>query len=127
VVVCRGCCCGDPRRDPDTDHTAQLDRLRELAGARSDLVRMRTSDCLGPCAQANVMVVVPSPAGRRRGGRPQWLAFVRDLAVLDILGRWLYDGGPGLAGMPDELALHASIPPPAAGSRERSARRRRGR
>jgi hypothetical protein len=69
-------------------------------------VAVRTSECLGPCGQANVIVIRPSPAGRRRGGRPVWFAFVRDHAILDVLGDWLASGGPGFAALPAELDLH---------------------
>ena len=111
VVVCRGCCCGNARKDPRTDHSAQLRRLEVIAGRRPSQVSVRTSDCLGPCSQANVVVVRPSALGRRGGGRPVWLALIRDLAVLDLVESWLADGGPGLAPIPDLLSLHV-IPAP---------------
>lgn len=111
VVLCRGCCCGDARRDPGTDHAAQLTWLRRLASTAPDGVAVRTSDCLGPCAQANVLVVRPSPAGRRRGGRPVWFAFVGDDRVLELVDTWLRAGGPGLASVPDELELHVIAAP----------------
>ena len=111
VVVCRDCCCGNRRRDPVTDHAAQLDRLRGMAVRRPRQVEVRVSGCLGPCGHANVVVVRPSPGGRRAGGRPVWLAFVRDLAVLEVLDDWLDAGGPGLAPIPDELDLHVFTPP----------------
>lgn len=110
-MVCRGCCCGNERRVPTTDHAGQLARLRDLAGARPAELTVRTSDCLGPCGHANVLVVRPSPDGRRHGGRPVWLAFVAGGRVLDLLETWLADGGPGLAAIPAELDLHV-IPAP---------------
>jgi (2Fe-2S) ferredoxin len=116
VVVCRGCCCGNPRKDPNTDHVEQLARLRTMALTRPAQVMVRTSECLGPCSQANVVVVRPSPGGRRSGGRPVWLALVRDLAILDLLEAWLIAGGPGLAPIPDVLALHAIAAPTPAGT-----------
>jgi (2Fe-2S) ferredoxin len=115
VVVCRGCCCGNPRKDPRTDHSAQLRRLEDIADERPSQVSVRTSDCLGPCSQANVVVVRPSALGRRGGGRPVWLALVRDLGVVDLLEGWLADGGPGLAPIPDLLSLHV-IPAPKSSS-----------
>lgn len=111
VVVCRGCCCGNPRKDPRTDHSAQLRRLEGIAERRPAQVSVRTSECLGPCSQANVVVVRPSAAGRGVGGRPVWLALIRDLGALDLLEGWLADGGPGLAPIPDLLSLHV-IPAP---------------
>lgn len=111
VVLCRGCCCGSARRDPDTDHAAQLAWLQLMAHAHPDGVTVRTSECLGPCAQANVLVVRPSPVGRRRGGRPVWFAFVGDARVLELLESWISAGGPGLATLPDELDLHVVAAP----------------
>lgn len=43
LVVCRGCCCGNPRKYPGTDHTWQLDRLRAAVAEHGLLVR--TTDC----------------------------------------------------------------------------------
>ncbi|MGC9544659.1 hypothetical protein [Streptomyces sp. UG1] len=71
-VVCLGCCCGNPRKHPGTDHAWQLDRLRAAA---EHGFKVRTTDCLGPCDQANVIVVQPSTAGRRVGGRATWIGF----------------------------------------------------
>ena len=85
VVVCRGCCCGNRSKHPGTDHAWQLDRLR-AAGAEHGF-QVRTTDCLGPCDQANVLVVQPSAAGRRAGG------------------------GPGLADPPTTLELQFIRPP----------------
>ena len=111
VVLCRGCCCGSEQRDPDTDHAAQLTWLQRLPHDHPDGIAVRTSECLGPCAQANVLVVRPSPAGRHRGGRPVWFAFVGDARVLKLLESWLGAGGPGLATLPDELELHVIAAP----------------
>ena len=68
VVVCRGCCCGDARKHPGTDHAWQLELLR--AGAAEHGFQVRTTDCLGPCDQANVIVVRPSAAGAGRVAGP---------------------------------------------------------
>jgi S-formylglutathione hydrolase FrmB len=70
---------------PDTHHAWQLDRLR--AGAAEHGFQVRTTDCLGPCDQANVIVVQPSAAGRRAGGRVTWIGFAMgDDATDDVLG-----------------------------------------
>jgi (2Fe-2S) ferredoxin len=111
VVVCRGCCCGNAERDPGIDHGGQLLRLQRFAQARPAQVLMRTTDCLGPCEQANVVVVRPSAAGRRRGGRPVWLGLVRDEGAVDLIEAWVSAGGPGLAPPPAPLTLHV-IPAP---------------
>jgi hypothetical protein len=107
VMVCRGCCCGNHRRHPDTDHTGQLAQLRERLG---DLVRV--SDCLGPCACANVIVVVPSRAGRVCGGRATWLGWAVDDTATTLIADWVHAGGPGLAPIPAALDLHRFHPPP---------------
>ena len=81
---------------------------------------MRTTDCLGPCEQSNVIVVRPSMAGRRRGGRPVWLGLVRDDGALDLLESWVSAGGPGVAPLPDPLSLHViDAPKPARSDRVR--------
>ncbi|MEW1697441.1 (2Fe-2S) ferredoxin domain-containing protein [Streptomyces sp. NPDC093249] len=111
LVVCRGCCCGDARKNPGTDHTGQLARLREAAAASGGRLVVRTSDCLGPCAQANIVVVQPSTEGRRRGGRAAWIAFALDDDTLDDILTWTAAGGPGLVPPPETLALQMIDPP----------------
>ncbi|MFJ4870236.1 (2Fe-2S) ferredoxin domain-containing protein [Streptomyces sp. NPDC000963] len=111
LVVCRGCCCGDARKNPGTDHEAQLARLREAAAASGGRLAVRTSDCLGPCAQANIVVVQPSTEGRRRGGRAAWVGFTLDDDCLDDILAWAEAGGPGIAPPPATLALQLVDPP----------------
>ncbi|MER6614046.1 (2Fe-2S) ferredoxin domain-containing protein [Streptomyces xantholiticus] len=115
VVVCRGCCCGDARKNPGTDHAGQLARLRDAAAASGGRFAVRTSDCLGPCGQANVFVVQPSTEARRRGARAAWIGWaLDDDATDDVLG-WVAAGGPGVAEPPATLTLQM-IPPPASGA-----------
>ncbi|WP_171118948.1 (2Fe-2S) ferredoxin domain-containing protein [Streptomyces sp. N502] len=109
LVVCRGCCCGNPRKHPGTDHAWQLDRLRAAAAEHG--FQVRTTDCLGPCDQANVIVVQPSTAGRRAGGRATWIGFAMDDDVTDDVLRWAADGGPGTAQPPATLELQFIRPP----------------
>ncbi|MEU3397950.1 hypothetical protein ACVW0K_005895 [Streptomyces filamentosus] len=111
LVVCRGCCCGDPRKTPGTDHAGQLDRLRAAAAASGGRLSVRTSDCLGVCERANVVVVQPSTEGRRRGGRAAWIGYTLDDDCLDDILAWTEAGGPGLAPLPDALALQLIDPP----------------
>ncbi|MEU9295097.1 (2Fe-2S) ferredoxin domain-containing protein [Streptomyces sp. NPDC048266] len=111
LVVCRGCCCGDARKNPGTDHAGQLARLRAAAAASGGRLAVRTSDCLGPCAQANIVVVQPSTEGRRRGGRAAWVAFTLDDDSLDDILAWTAAGGPGIAAPPATLALQMIDPP----------------
>ena len=132
VVVCRGCCCGDARKLPQsrlrstggtpigTDHAWQLELLR--AGAAEHGFQVRTTDCLGPCDQANVIVVRPSAAGRRAGGRAAWIGFVTDDEGTEEVVRWAAAGGPGVAEPPLTLELQFIEPPREA--RVRSRRRR---
>ncbi|MEV7072524.1 (2Fe-2S) ferredoxin domain-containing protein [Streptomyces sp. NPDC093990] len=120
LVVCRGCCCGDARKHPGTDHTWQLELLR--AGAAEHGFQVRTTDCLGPCDQANVIVVRPSAPGRRAGGKAAWIGFVMDDEATEEVVRWAAAGGPGIAEPPLPLELQFIQPPREA--RVRSRRRR---
>jgi hypothetical protein len=89
VTVCRGCCCGNPGKNPHADHAEQLDRLRQ---GLADTARLRLSDCLGVCEQSNVIVIQPSATGRAAGGRPLWLGFVFDLEVIADIAAWITSG-----------------------------------
>ncbi|MEU9125830.1 (2Fe-2S) ferredoxin domain-containing protein [Streptomyces sp. NPDC048506] len=124
LVVCRGCCCGNPRKHPGTDHDGQLARFRAAAAESGGRLAVRTSECLGPCAQANLIVVQPSGEGRRRGGRPTWIGWaLGDDSVDDIL-TWVTAGGPGVAGAPPALELQFVPSPGEAQSRARGRERR---
>ncbi|XVU30556.1 hypothetical protein ACQPZJ_35940 [Actinoplanes sp. CA-054009] len=102
MTVCRDCCCGNARKHPATDHDGQLDRLREaLAPAH----RVRTSQCLDVCDEANVIVVHPTPAARRAGARPVWFGLVLSDPVESDLIAWVEAGGPGVAPLPPILEL----------------------
>ncbi|MEV6602193.1 hypothetical protein AB0M36_35885 [Actinoplanes sp. NPDC051346] len=114
MTVCRDCCCGSLRKHPAVDHAAQLDRLRELLPAAH---RIRTSLCLDVCAQSNVMVVQPTRAARRNGARPVWFGLVLDDAIVTDLAEWVRAGGPGVAGLPDTLALSVIPAPVESGDR----------
>ncbi|MFF4019643.1 (2Fe-2S) ferredoxin domain-containing protein [Streptomyces sp. NPDC001843] len=103
VVVCRGCCCGNPGKHPGTDHAGQLRRLRDAAAEGGFAVR--TTECLGPCDQANVLVVRPSAEGRRAGGRPAWVGFAMDDDCTAEVADWAAAGGPGVAEPPLALEL----------------------
>lgn len=109
IVVCRGCCCGAPATGPGADR--QVERLRRSVAGLPELAALHVTDCLGPCAEANVMVVRPSPAGRRLGGRPVWLGLVLDEDAEAMVVGFAAAGGPGVAELPAELDLHAIKPP----------------
>ena len=103
VTVCRGCCCGTAAKHPDVDHDDQLHQFRRsLAGS----ARVHVSDCLDACERSNVVVVTPSPAGRRAGGRPAWFGEVLDPSSTAHLAGWAAAGGPGLAHRPQTLDMH---------------------
>jgi hypothetical protein len=106
VTVCRGCCCGTPKI-PNLDHAAQLADLRK---ALSGVARVRPVNCLDACEHANVIVVQPSAAGRRAGGRPVWLGLVNDPDATADITAWVGGGGPGLAEPPGILDLYAFTP-----------------
>ena len=103
LTLCRGCCCGTTKARPDDDHAAQLERV--VAIARDHGASLRRSECLGPCEEANVVVVQPSPAARALGARPVWFGRVGD-DQLEALGRWVGAGGPGRDPVPEPLAPH---------------------
>lgn len=107
VTVCRGCCCGSGHRHPGVDHAGLLDRL---SAATAGHARLRTSECLGPCDDSDVVVVVPAPAGRRTGGRSVWLRRVLDAGTADRVADWVRAGGPGLAELPAGLDAHVFVP-----------------
>ncbi|MFI6893624.1 (2Fe-2S) ferredoxin domain-containing protein [Streptomyces sp. NPDC050256] len=107
VTVCRGCCCGTLAKVPRLDHDAQLADLRtSLAGVAS----VRRTDCLDACERANVVVIQPSAAGRRAGGRPVWLGQVNDPGAAADIATWVRDGGPGVAEAPEILDLYTFTP-----------------
>jgi (2Fe-2S) ferredoxin len=102
VTVCRGCCCGTARKHPGIDHAGQLARLTAGLGASG---RVRVSDCLDACSESNVVVVAPSPEGRRAGARPVWLSGVLDPQCTEEIVAWVRAGGPGVCEPPVLLDL----------------------
>ncbi|MFI6468990.1 (2Fe-2S) ferredoxin domain-containing protein [Streptomyces sp. NPDC050516] len=126
LLVCRGCCCGNPRKHPGTDHAGQLERLSTAAADSVGRFTIRTTDCLGPCDQANVVVLQPSTEGRRHGGWAVWIGFAMDDGLTDDLLRWIDQGGPGLAAPPAALELQFIRAPGVDGTRARGRRRARG-
>ena len=112
LTVCRGCCCGIPGKGGGTTAREQLERLRAAASGAvpGGGFEIRTSDCLGPCGHADVVVVHPSTAGRLRGGRPVWIGWSSNPGCADDLITWAAAGGPGLAPPPPTLELHVFRP-----------------
>jgi hypothetical protein len=105
-----------PRKHPGTDHQWQLDRLR--AAASGGRLAVRTTDCLGPCEYANV-VVVPSSQGRRQGGPAVWIGLALDDGSTDEILTWATAGGPGDTAPPPALALQFIRLPSGARARTR--------
>ncbi|MFJ3439372.1 (2Fe-2S) ferredoxin domain-containing protein [Streptomyces cyaneofuscatus] len=106
VTVCRGCCCGTPKV-PGLAHTAQLHELRQAVGQAATV---RVTDCLDACERANVIVVQPSTAGRKAGGRPIWLGLVNDPDATADIAAWVASGGPGITEPPGILDLYTFSP-----------------
>lgn len=109
VSVCHGCCCAKTdagQRDPVAVERAEL-----LARH----VPVTVADCLGPCTEKDVLVVRPSPDGRRAGGRPTWLARAGSDSTVELVLAWTAAGGPGLAPIPSALEPHLFTPPRPAG------------
>ncbi|GIJ48034.1 hypothetical protein Val02_49200 [Virgisporangium aliadipatigenens] len=102
VLVCRGCCCGTVAKHPDTDHEAHLARLHRAQEAGE--LTVRVTDCLNNCDNSNTVVVRPSTAGRRLGGRVTWFGEVLDTGLVEELVSWTAAGGPGAARLPARLA-----------------------
>ena len=107
VRACRDCCCGTERKHPGVDHDGLLARLEAGSRGRARVLR---SDCLLACDESNVVVVTPSPAGRRAGGRPVWLRAVLDEAAVDAVTAWVTLGGPGVAPVPETLEQRVFAP-----------------
>ncbi|CAM4307693.1 hypothetical protein GCM10009799_18330 [Nocardiopsis rhodophaea] len=106
LVVCRGCCCGTKKKRPGVDHKGQLERLSGFEDHEGRRVPVRVSKCLGICFKANVVVVQPSAQGRAGGGRPVWLGEFTEDRLIDDLDDWIFEGGPGIAPLPDSLEPH---------------------
>lgn len=71
---------------------------------------MTVSKCLDACERSNVVVVTPSPAGRRAGARPVWLEGVLDEKATAQVVEWVTTGGPGVSDPPGLLDLQAFAP-----------------
>jgi hypothetical protein len=107
VRVCRDCCCGTESKHPGVDHDGLLARLEVGTRGRARVLR---SGCLLACDESNVVVVTPSAAGRRAGGRPVWVRAVLDGASVDAISGWVRQGGPGVAEPGAEVAERAFAP-----------------
>jgi len=69
ILACAGCCCGHPAHGGDLSPQRTLKSAARRAFKTSGLdgrVRLAFTDCLGPCSEANVMLLYLH-------GRPLWL------------------------------------------------------
>ena len=103
VSFCHDCCCGTLRKHPGVDHDALRSELRE--GLRNAAV-VTQSACLDVCEESNVIVVSPSPLGRRGGNKPVWLRKMLTRESVEELVDWVIEGGPGAVPMPASLKRH---------------------
>lgn len=97
-------CAGETLGDRDALAGGQLTRLRRLAD--DGVVRLALSECLDECNLGDVVVVRPSGAARRRGGRPVWFERLAGDELTDELAGWLRAGAVGAAPVPMALEGH---------------------
>jgi cobaltochelatase CobN len=68
ILTCAGCCCGHPSHgealSPQRTLKSTLRRLHKASGL-DGRVRLAFTDCLGPCSEANVVLLYLH-------GRPLW-------------------------------------------------------
>lgn len=100
VSFCHDCCCGTRRKHPDVDHDELRADLRE--GLKFAAV-VTKSACLDACEESNVIVVSPSPLGRRGGTKPVWLRKILTPELVDQVVEWVAAGGPGAVPLPPAL------------------------
>ncbi|MBN8424367.1 (2Fe-2S) ferredoxin domain-containing protein [Microbacterium esteraromaticum] len=106
VVVCRGGDCGSRIKHPDTDHAAQLAKVRNAAGDQSVVT---VSRCLDACEHSNVIVLVPDADSENAGATPVWVGEVNDAEVTaDILE--VMDHPGDLPDVPVVVELHTFRP-----------------
>ena len=76
-------------------------------------------ECLDECERGDVVVARPTGPCRRAGAVPVWFEQLAGDDATAHLARWLGQGGPGSAPLPDALAPHVlrrdpGAPPPPA-------------
>ena len=104
ILTCAGCCCGHPAHggalSPQRTMKATLRRLYKASGL-DGRVRLAFTDCLGPCSEANVILLYLH-------GRPWWFRRMNapELvgALLDFAGKATTDAEPAL---PAELGTRS--------------------
>ena len=100
ILTCAGCCCGHPAHggalSPQRTLKATLRRLHKASGL-DGRVRLAFTDCLGPCSEANVVMLYLH-------GRPLWF---RRMNAPELIGALLDYSRAAAAG--DEPALPAEL------------------
>jgi len=88
VKICRGCCCGKK-----TGQSSGAD-LREtaLSMLREFNVQVELTECLGPCEQGDIVVVLPTPSERLSGQRPLWFGQMHSFTLTTLLAECLIKG-----------------------------------
>jgi hypothetical protein len=85
ILACMGCCCGHAERGGPKTTPGTLKREMRRAFRHAGLdgrARLAFTDCLGPCSEANVVLV-------HRYGAPLWLRRVNTIEPFAILLEWL--------------------------------------
>ena len=104
ILTCAGCCCGHPAHggalSPQRTMKATLRRLYKASGL-DGRVRLAFTDCLGPCSEANVILLYlhGQPRWFRRMNGPELIA-----ALLDYSGQAALGNAPPL---PAELGTRS--------------------
>jgi cobaltochelatase CobN len=104
ILACAGCCCGHadrggPKTAPST-LKRQIRRAFREAGVAGRL-RLAFTDCLGPCSEANVVLLYLA-------GRPVWLRRVNHVETFAALLAWARQALDGEAApLPAALAARS--------------------
>lgn len=81
ILTCAGCCCGHPAHggalSPQRTLKSTLRRLFKASGL-DGRVRLAFTDCLGPCSEANVIMLYLH-------GRPLWFRRINSPELLTAL------------------------------------------
>ena len=100
ILTCAGCCCGHPSHggalSPQRTLKATLRRLHKASGL-DGRVRLAFTDCLGPCSEANVVLLYLH-------GRPLWF---RRMNTPELVEALLAYASASTAG--DDPALPAAL------------------
>ena len=90
VKICRGCCCGKK-----TGQSSGAD-LREtaLSMLHEFNVQVETTECLGPCEQGDIVVILPTLSERLSGLKPLWFGQMHSFTLTALLAECLMKGFP---------------------------------